>query len=231
MPIGQSRHDHWRYLIAVHRLESLNGVALRELIDGGVVTVIVPFGSIEHHSEHLPVGADSVVADAVGREVAERLDAVLAPTLAVGCAEGHEGLLGTLTLRAETLTAVAVELAQSLVGQGFRVVVLLSTHGGNRGALDAATAALGRSLLSALVCAPRGDVGPSPGRHSGAWLTSVMLALRPDLVDLDRADPNLRTELQTANPTRGHEALERFIASIVAEVRSAITSTPLADRR
>ena len=199
-------------------------MALRDLIDGGVVTVIFPFGSIEHQSGHLPLGADSVLADAVGVEVAERLEAVLAPTLGVGCAEEYEGLPGTLTLRAETLTAVAVELAQSFAGQGFRVVVLLSTHGGNRGALDAAVAELGRSLHGALACAPQGDVGPNPGQHSGAWMTSVMLALRPDLVDLDRADPDLRTELQTANPAQGHASLERFIASIVADVRSATTS-------
>jgi hypothetical protein len=104
-------------------------------------------------------------------------------------------------------------------------VVLPSTHGGNRGALDAAVAELDRSLQDAIACAPRGDVGPNPGRHSGAWLTSVMLALRPDLVELDRADPELRTELEAAGSKHGNEALKRFITSIVAGVRSATTTS------
>jgi creatinine amidohydrolase len=207
-----------------HQLGTLSAPTLRALIDGGLVTVVVPFGSIEHQGEHLPVGADSIVADAVGREVAERLPAVLAPTLCVGCAEQHKDLPGTITLRAATLTALAVEHAESLARQGFQVVVLLSTHGGNRRALDAAVAEVDRSPLGAAVCAPQGDVGPNPGRHSGAWLTSVMLALRPELVELDRADPELTAELQAVDSKHGYEALDRFIASIVAGVQSATTS-------
>jgi creatinine amidohydrolase/Fe(II)-dependent formamide hydrolase-like protein len=197
---------------------------LRELIDSGVVTVVVPFGSIEHQGGHLPTGADSILADAVGRPMAERLPAVLAPTLGVGCAEQHQDLPGTITLSAATLTALAVEQAQSLARQRFQVVVLLSTHGGNRGPPDAAVHELDRSLQDAVAFAPRGDVGTNPGRHSGVWLTSVMLALRPDLVEVDRADPVLREELEAASPERGYEVLERFIASVVSAVRSATRS-------
>jgi creatinine amidohydrolase/Fe(II)-dependent formamide hydrolase-like protein len=203
-----------------HHLDTLSAPRLREVIDSGIVTVVVPFGSIEHQGGHLPIGADSILADTAGGEVAERLPAVLAPTLSVGCAEQHQNLLGTMTLRATTLTALAVEQAQSLARQRFQVVVLLSTHGGNRGPLDAAVAVLDRSLQDVVTCAPRGDVGPNPGRHSGTWLTSVMLALRPDLVELDRADPELRAELLAVDSKQGSEALERFIASIVAGVRA-----------
>ena len=51
-----------------------------------------------------------------------------------------------------------------------------------------------------------------------------MLALRPELVELDRADPELKAELKTADSKQGHEALERFIASIVADVSGATPS-------
>ena len=71
------------------------------------------------------------------------------------------------------------------------------------------------------VCAPRGDVGPSPGTYSGAWLTSVMLALRPNLVDLAHASPDLARELETATATRGQAHIECFTASLVASVRRA----------
>src|SRR5689334_3865118 len=110
--------------VVVYDLEELTASALGRLIAAGVSTAIVPFGSLEHHGAHLPIGADAVVADAVGRQVARGLDAVVA------------------------------------------------------------VARFGATSSGAVVCAPAGDVGPSPGAHSGEWLTSVMLALRPDLVEL-----------------------------------------------
>ena len=208
----------------VHELTRLSAPEVQELIDGRVDTVVVPFGSIEHENGHLPLGADSLLADAVGREVADRLGAVLAPTGYVGCAEQHEHLTGTLTLRHETLRTCAAEQAASLARLGFAVVALVSTHGGNQSALDAAAEDVVKLLPDVVVCVPHGDVGPDPGRHSGAWLTSVMLALHPDLVDLAGAAPELRAELQHADPERGHTAFERFVASVAEAVQIANTS-------
>src|SRR3954452_6443866 len=165
----------------MYDLEELTAPALSRLLGAGVLTAVVPFGSIEHHGAHLALGADAVLADAVGRAVARELDAVLAPTVRVGDAQQHAQLTGTMTLRAHTLSDVAVELTESLIRQGFTLIVLVSTHGGNRGALDSAVARLRAAPSGAVVCAPTGDVGVSPGAHSGEWLTSVMLALRSDL--------------------------------------------------
>jgi len=206
----------------VHELERLTARQLQQLFEGGVSTAVVPFGSVEHHGGHLPLGADAILADAVGAEVARRLGAVLAPTVRVGCSDRHRHLPGTLTLGPDTLTRLAIEHARALARHGFTLIVLLSAHGGNQPALDAAVAELGASLPRAVtVCAPRGDVGPNPGTYSGAWLTSVMLALRPDLVDLAHASPDLARELETATATRGQACIERFTASVVASVRAA----------
>jgi creatinine amidohydrolase len=210
--------------VAVHELERLTAPELSRLIAGGVSRVVVPFGSIEHQGGHLPLGADAVLADAVGREVARRLGAVLAPTMRVGCAEQHMPLMGTITLRSQTLTDAAVAMAGSLAHHGFRVIVLLSTHGGNAAALRAAAARLDASLEGAIVRAPQGDVGPRPGAHSGEWLTSIMLAIRPDMVHLANASGDLADELQSADAQRGVDHLERFVASIVSDVRSATAS-------
>src|SRR3954453_9224450 len=111
----------------MYYLEELTAPALSRLLGAGVSTAVVPFGSIEHHGAHLAVGADSVLADAVGREVARELDAVLVATVRVGDAEQHAQLSGTMTLRADTLADVAVELSESLIRHGFRLIVLVST--------------------------------------------------------------------------------------------------------
>jgi creatinine amidohydrolase len=203
----------------VYELETLTAPELTRLVTDGVTTVVVPFGSIEHQGGHLPIGADAMLADAVAREVARRLDAVLAPTVRVGCAEQHAAFAGTLTLQAPTLTDVAVELAESLARQGFRLIVLVSTHGGNRVALEEAVARLGAVPGGPVVCAPQGDVGPRPGAHSGHWLPSVMLALRPDLVKPEHAGTDLADELREAGAERGAEHLERFVTSIVEGAR------------
>lgn len=207
-------------------LEEMTSSELERVIERGSRTVVVPFGSVEHHGRHLPLGADALLADVVGRAVADRVDAVLAPTVRVGCAEQHMHGAGTLTVPAETLRAVAFHVARSLVADGFRVIALVSTHGGNQAALEQATQQLNSEHRDVVVCAPRGDVGPDPGTHSGRWLTSVMLSLRPDLVDADAAGDDLKDEVRTATPESGAENLERFVHAIVQCVRQAAQKAP-----
>lgn len=205
----------------MYELEALTAPRLRALIDAGVSIVVVPFGSIEHHGAHLPLGADALLADAVGREVATRLDAVRAPTVRVGDAAAHQDQPGTLTHESATLGAMAFELGVSLARNGFRVLALISGHGGNAAALQAAAQRLTETIDGVAALAPRGDVGPEPGSHSGEWLTSVMLALHPELVDLDAVADAVASEVRTASAERGAAHFERFVSAIVEEVRSA----------
>jgi creatinine amidohydrolase len=195
----------------VHEFEALTASQLEALVRGGATTAIVPFGSIEHQGDHLPLGADALLADAVGRDVALRLGALLLPTVRVGDASQHASLMGTLTLRATTLSELAFQVGESLARAGVRVIALVSTHGGNGPALKAAAERLNETLGSARACAPRGDVGPDPGKHAGDWLTSAMLELHPELVRSQAA-------VGEATAARGAEHIERFVASIVAEV-------------
>ena len=202
-------------------LEELTGRKLEQLIARGGRTVVIPFGSVEHQGRHLPLGSDALLADVVGAAVADRVDAVLAPTVRVGSADEHMGGIGTVTVPSETLRAVAFHMARSLIVHGFRVIALIPTHGGNQAALEQAAQQLKRQHSDVSVCVPRGDVGADPGAHSGRWLTSVMLTLRPELVDVESADDKLRDEVTAATPQAGRENLERFVASIVKAVRDA----------
>jgi creatinine amidohydrolase len=202
----------------VQELESLTASQLGDSVASGIATAVVPFGSIEHQGPHLPLGADALVADAVGLEVANRLNALLLPSFRVGCATEHAALAGTLSLSAETIGDLGWGIAQGLARDGVRVIAFVSTHGGNLEPLRAAAARLNDTLPACVVCAPRGDLGPTPGAHSGEWLTSVMLALRPELVWIEQAPAELADELGRASPERGREHLERFVASVVAQV-------------
>ena len=163
--------------LSEHELELLTAPVLRRLIDGGTTTVIVPFGSVEHQDAHLPLGADSLLADLVGREVARRLGAVLAPTVRVGCAEERDTLPGTISVGPETLTDTAVALAESLAAQGFRLVVLLSIHGGNTEALGIAVARLNESFGNQRVGLQGADAELGAARFE-RFVTSIVQAAR-----------------------------------------------------
>jgi creatinine amidohydrolase/Fe(II)-dependent formamide hydrolase-like protein len=196
----------------VYELETLTAPELQAMIASGVTTAIVPFGSIEHQGARLPLGADALLADAVGRAVAERLGALLVPTTKIGDASQHAANSGTLTLRPATLADFAYDTAESLAKTGVRVIAFVSTHGGNATALDTAAARFNETVTTATACAPRGDVGPDPGSHAGEWLESALHAVRPDLVDA--------TKLPSGSVQRGAQNLERFAASIVAQIRA-----------
>jgi creatinine amidohydrolase len=201
------------------KLEELSSSELRRVVESGVATAVVPFGSVEGHGGHLPVGSDALLADVVGEAVADRLGAVLAPTVRVGCAEAQVQEPGTLSVPAETLCDLALNIARRLITDGFRVIVLLSTHGGNQAILEGAARQLNEQHPEVLACAPRGDVGPAPGARSGEWLTSVMLVVRPDLVNVESADADVKDEARAATAERGAHNLERFVSAMVETVR------------
>ena len=117
-------------MTALH-LDCLTWPEIKEEIQNGRVTVIVPFGSTEQHGRHMPLGTDAVLGDVFGWGLAERLDAFLAPTVHYGCSEHHLAFAGTISLNEDTFQRIVMDVVTSLSRHGFRRIVLLPTHGGN----------------------------------------------------------------------------------------------------
>jgi creatinine amidohydrolase/Fe(II)-dependent formamide hydrolase-like protein len=183
-------------------LEGLTWPEVREEIEGGRDTIVVSFGAVEQHGHHLPLCTDSLFGDELGRAVAERLDAFQAPTVRLGCSRHHLAFPGTVSVEESTFHAIVRDVVASLSLHGFRRIVLLPTHGGNFGPLAAAleqieapegVKVIGITDLALLVNSTLGlggELGISQsegGLHGGEWETSLMLALRPELVHMDRA--------------------------------------------
>jgi creatinine amidohydrolase len=119
---------------------------------------------------------------------------------------------GTLTVDEETFRVVARSIVRALAGHGFRRIVLLPTHGGNFRPLGAAVSGLAPMdgvkvitfpdvgmLLNAILPAAS-EMGLTPaegGVHAGEWETSMMLALRPELVRMERAEEGYVGDLAT----------------------------------
>jgi creatinine amidohydrolase len=151
----------------------------------GESVLVVPVGSTEQHGPHLPLGTDTEVAVALAdRLAAARPDVLVAPPLPYGSAGEHAAFPGTLSIGAAALELVLVELIRS--ADAFAGVVLVSGHGGNAVPLTAAVARLcseGRTVLGWTPRVPGGDA------HAGRTETSLLLALAPETVRLDAAEP------------------------------------------
>ena len=83
-------------------------------------TVLIPFGATEEHGEHLPLSTDTLHAVEVGRKLAERRAIFIAPTVPYGVCRSTSCHPGTLSIRTETLKALAIDIVTALYRQGLR---------------------------------------------------------------------------------------------------------------
>lgn len=163
--------------------------------------VILPIGAIEQHGPHLPVWVDSCINEMLLDRALAALPAdapVLAlPLQAVGKSDEHSAFGGTLSLSAETLIAMLLELGESVHRAGVKRLILLNSHGGQPQILDLVARELRIRHAMLVVNAAWFGLGLPEGLfsaeecrhgiHGGEIETSLMLHLRPDLVDMTRA--------------------------------------------
>ena len=216
-------------------LDRMTWPEVRAELDGGRDTVVIAFGATEQHGPHLPLGTDAMIGDHLGRLVADRLGAFLAPTVRVGCSRHHLAFAGTLSLADATFHAVVADTVTSLAGNGFRRIVLLPTHGGNFAPLAAALEQLGpvegarvdaltdvTALLEIALIGEREFGVPlgEGGLHAGEWETSLILAIAPDLVRTAQAEPGY-----TGDPAAAIGAL--FDGGVESVARNGVIGDPL----
>jgi creatinine amidohydrolase len=174
---------------------------LRELAAKDAV-VILPLGALEQHGPHLPVEVDSMLGEQVAIRTARLMQArgvavAVLPMLWTGVSEHHMSFGGTITLDLPTYCAVVEGICRSAMRHGFRRIVLLNAHGGNENALrtitDELTPKLGVPIVqltywyAAAVAIAKILETQGALMHACEAETSMMLAVRPELVAMDRA--------------------------------------------
>ncbi len=178
-------------------------------LDAARAIAVLPVAATEQHGPHLPLSVDTDIVNGVIAaalpHLASDLPALFLPTQAVGFSPEHTRFAGTLTLKAETLIRVWTELGECVAASGVKKLVLLNSHGGQVGALDLVArdlrARLGMLVYSVnwfqlpLLDAQGQDVNAlfsadehRFGIHAGDMETSMMRALRPHQVRMERAE-------------------------------------------
>lgn len=174
----------------------LEEITMPEFVEGlkATRTVIIPYGSVEEHGPHLPLSTDTVHIYEVAKSASLKRNVFVAPPLHYGLCRSTGGHPGTITIKAETLRKVTLDLVASLYSQGLRNFLLVSGHAG--GTHLAAITDAGEELLS--ICPEAkiavlsvldllrniasGVVETPRDAHAGEVETSIMLYLRPKWV-------------------------------------------------
>lgn len=168
------------------------------------LVAIQPIGAVEHHGPHLPLITDALIAERVGQAVVDSnpgLPLTLLPTLSYALSSEHLWAPGTISLSPFTLLTVIDDIGVSLARAGVRRLLFLNGHGGNSALLRVACREVRvRHGLLTFLAHPHLPVDQGGASvddeegfaiHGSADETSMVMHLRPDLVDLDRAEPSL----------------------------------------
>jgi len=94
-------------------------------------TVIIPTGAVEIYGPHLPMGSDTIVAEALALRIAEKTGALVAPAIGMGDSSMLLDYPGTLTLRKSTYEAAMDDLCTALMDYGFKNLMFINGHAGN----------------------------------------------------------------------------------------------------
>lgn len=154
--------------------------------------LVIPVGSWEQHGPHLPFDTDTRIASALAAHVTRELPHLrLGPAITVSASGEHAGFFGTLSIGTEATANILIELARSATWAAG--VVFVNGHGGNHDAVQLARQTCADEGRQVLFWSPTLD--DDRDTHAGHSETSVMLALAPDDVRIDRFEPGVQAPI------------------------------------
>jgi creatinine amidohydrolase/Fe(II)-dependent formamide hydrolase-like protein len=163
-----------------------------------VDTVILPCGSIEQHGPHLPLDVDYFDSVYLAERVAEACShpkPFVLPGIPYGVAYHHEDFKGTISISNHTLSSLVYDIGMSLARNGVAKLIILNAHGDNAPTLLYSAQMINRDS-GIFVCVESGEssdpdiyrlIDTPNDIHAGEIETSTTLALRPEMVQMDRA--------------------------------------------
>ncbi len=151
--------------------------------------VYLPFGTLEYHGPHLPLGMDTIHAYEFCLRVAQKTGGIVLPPSYWGTI-GHDGWKGSLLVSEETFRALIRDIFRLLAQQGVKLIVATTGHNPKLvGEIIAKIAqeSMGKNPSTRILTLDPYGTNPEDKRadHAGKKETSLMLAIRPELVHMD----------------------------------------------
>lgn len=170
----------------------------RELSNG---TCIIPFGVIEKHGQHLPLGTDMFAARKFAMDVAEIEPVVIFPYYFFGQINEARHVPGTISVTPGLMYSLLEEVCNEISRNGFKKIIIFNSHGGNTSFVNyfiQSTLYAKRDYVvyNIPVSLPEEEIpniikaigSDDLGSHAGNLETSMMMALRPDLIKMDEVE-------------------------------------------
>ncbi|MDE5455057.1 creatininase family protein [Bradyrhizobium sp. CSA112] len=187
-----------------HFIERMHWDEVARRISAGAVAILPIGAAAKQHGFHLPLNTDRIQAEWLAGSIAERIDALIWPTLTYGHYPAFVDYAGSSSLSISTFEALVREIAGQILGGGCRKLLVLNTGISTLAPVDRALARLENTRIRHLWIheGPRYPrvakqlAEQSHGSHADELETSLMLALAPHLVDMTRAEasPGLKQE-------------------------------------
>ena len=188
-----------------YRYEEFTWPEIKQAVAQNRVAVL-PVGTVEQHGPHLPLITDVLTASEMSRLAVERdpSRAILLPPVYYSFNEHHLDFPGTIAVHGETIIRYVTDIGRSLAHHGFRKILIVNGHGSNVPFLDiaarnitnetpaiAAMASWWSLIPKSLIAELRESEKPGGMAHGCELETSVLLHLRPDLVQMDKAERDI----------------------------------------
>lgn len=195
----------------------------------------IPWGALEWHSFHAPVGLDGIKAHCLCMAMAKETGGVVLPAVYAGTdtIKPYKNFKHTIEHNANTVTMLCREYLVQLADEGFRLIVLLIGHYGE-GHVEAIKIAV--DLFSkenpdvGIWAFPDSEPleGAFPANHAARGETSFQLLFKPEMVDLSTL-PDRETTLdddgvwgedpRTASAKEGQQMLEIFLKNTLPKIK------------
>src|SRR6266571_7022604 len=192
---------------STREMERINWMEFREWVPAKIDMVLLPLGTLEAHGVTAN-GADIIAPVAMAREVAPRVNAMIAPVIPYGFTGILDAYPGSFTIPEEAYRAYVRAVLIGLAKNKFKNIIMLNGHGGGQTAILSALAPeVGRETSTRILavnwwsyCSDVTlEVFGEDGGHAGENEIAYIMAIDPSLVNKERYKPSMATALPAPN--------------------------------
>jgi len=187
--------------LSTRQMNLINWMEFQQFVPSQIETVLLPTGTLEPHGV-IPNGADNIAPEAMAKEVAERIDAMIAPTLNYGVTGSLSAFAGAFQISEEAYSLFVRDILRGLAKNSFKNIIILNGHGGPQTAIlnEVAGKVSQEKQVRILVINwwslasdDTYDVFDENGGHSGNNETAYVQAIAPEHIHPDWYDEGMAT--------------------------------------